>query len=386
MRLVFIDDALTLGNPSSQSLFLALDNLLSSGISIEYWGAVMDSKYESRIKRRNIPRFNLPVVGSILNWFARNIVGGWYWYFDKEKAETIYLSTGGHFYFADLAWFHFYNRAWNDIQNKGVERGPESPLRQWLMQWGRFEDWVILKSPYLLKVLPVSDAIRDEIRKDYPSREVMTLPNAVDLDRFDVTKREDYQRYRTEFGFKNELVLLFVSQGHYTRKGFWLAIQALKAYREMEPSVPFKFVVLGGNEKQLLKLRRYLEREFVDWREFVELVGWTSRVQDYMAASDAMFYPSYFEAFSLVEIEAAAMGLPMILTRHHGSEMILKDGVNGYFCDHAIPSICEALEKFREAPLVIKEPSIGKALTVTEWSECFNEIIQNTMAVKAKEN
>jgi len=30
-----------------------------------------------------------------------------------------------------------------------------------------------------------------------------------------------------------------------------------------------------------------------------------------------------------VEIEAAAMGLPLLLTPHHGSEMILKDGVNG---------------------------------------------------------
>lgn len=386
MRVVFVDDALTGSNPSSQSLFLALKGLAEENIEIEFWGNSLDSDWLTKIPHRKIPSVRVPVVGSFVNWFLRNLLGGVYFFTDERRSETVYLSTGGHFYFADIAWFHFYNRAWNDIQNRGVVRGPESPLRQLLMQWGRFEDWVILNSPFLKKVLPVSDAIGDELRQDHPRLDVLTLPNAVDLQRFDVSKKKRSLEFRREFGYKEELIMLFVSQGHYTRKGLWLAIQALKAFRSDKDSGPFKFVILGGAPKQLRKISQYLEVEFQDWRSCVELVGWTSRVQDYMAAADLMFYPSYFEAFSLVEIEAAAMGLPMILTRHHGSEMILDEGVNGYFCESTNKSICNALNRFRERPLVVKEPNIGKALTVGEWAQLMSKVVREIKTTKNRLN
>lgn len=371
MRIVFVDDALTVGNPSSQSLALSLEKLIACGIEIEFWGGALSSNHRKQVKQRLIPTVKIPFVGSIFNWVIRNFIGGLYWLSDSRKVETVYVSTGGHFLFCNVAWFHFYNRAWNDIQNKGIERGPESRFRQLFVQWGRFEDWLVLNSPFLQLVLVVSDAVRDEIKKDHPTRVVRTLANAVDFAKFDIKRSTEKDALRAKFGFGDEIVLLFISQGHYTRKGFWLAVKALHSFRQKYPSHKIRFVVLGGRKNKLDWIRNYLDSEYSGWNEWIVMAGWTNKVEDYLIASDVLFYPSYFEAFSLVEIEAAATGLPMILTSHHGSEMILEDGVNGYFCDSTEESISKTLLYFCEKPLKITAPTTGRALTIDKWTSDF---------------
>jgi hypothetical protein len=47
-----------------------------------------------------------------------------------------------------------------------------------------------------------------------------------------------------------------------------------------------------------------------------------------------------------VEVEASACGLPLFLTRHHGSEMILEDRVNGRYVEFDAQKIAEVLCEF----------------------------------------
>jgi UDP-glucose:(heptosyl)LPS alpha-1,3-glucosyltransferase len=49
------------------------------------------------------------------------------------------------------------------------------------------------------------------------------------------------------------------------------------------------------------------------------------------AAADAFILPTAYEAFPLVTLEAAASGLPLLVTRVNGVEDLLQEGRNGWF-------------------------------------------------------
>jgi hypothetical protein len=49
---------------------------------------------------------------------------------------------------------------------------------------------------------------------------------------------------------------------------------------------------------------------------------------------------------ALVEVEAAACGLPLFLTPHHGSEMVLRDRLNGRLLEFDADAIARVLTEF----------------------------------------
>src|SRR5204862_4960240 len=104
--------------------------------------------------------------------------------------------------------------------------------------------------------------------------------------------------------------------------------------------------VVGGREERVAALQAQLGAQDAGWREYTTFTGNVPDVERYFAASDAFLFPSYSEAFALVEVEAAACGLPLFLTRHHGSEMILEDGVNGQFVEFEAHQIAAILGEF----------------------------------------
>lgn len=377
MNLVIVEDRFSASNPTTASMVLALPHLREAGCGVEVWADRIDDDLREMCEFRQLRTFDLAFAPPILSWLLQHVNGGIRMLGRKMRGmdeDVCYVSSGGRFLFADVSVFHFYNKAWLRIQRAGIEWGPESPLKGMRSLWGWLEDSLALRSPWTKTYLPVSDAISDEMRRDFPRRSSMirTLPNAVDAQRYSPElRRRDGAKLREEFGYtEHAKILLFVSQGHLARKGFWLALKSLAALRtggEMRGRI----VLLGGRAKKLARLERQLAALHPDWREWIDLVGWTDRVQDYMAAADALFFPSYFEAFSLVEIEAAAMGLPLILTRHHGSEMILEDGVNGVACGFEVGEIVATLRKFFDQPMEIAEPTIGRALQPQQWARQF---------------
>jgi UDP-glucose:(heptosyl)LPS alpha-1,3-glucosyltransferase len=68
------------------------------------------------------------------------------------------------------------------------------------------------------------------------------------------------------------------------------------------------------------------------------------------AASDAFVLPTTYEAFPLVSLEAAASGLPMLVTRVNGVEDFLLDGVTGWFVERDSADIAGRLNELRTDP------------------------------------
>jgi glycosyltransferase involved in cell wall biosynthesis len=80
----------------------------------------------------------------------------------------------------------------------------------------------------------------------------------------------------------------------------------------------------------------------------VHIVAPTPAPQDFYAAADCFLFPSRYEAFSLVTLEAAACGLPIICHRINGTEELVADGANGWL----VPFGAEAL---REKVLALRD-------------------------------
>ena len=62
-----------------------------------------------------------------------------------------------------------------------------------------------------------------------------------------------------------------------------------------------------------------------------------------MRSADVFLFPSWYEAFSLATIEAAACGLPVVATRINGTEDFIQPGVTGEFIEHDAEQIASVL-------------------------------------------
>ncbi|WP_306301512.1 glycosyltransferase family 4 protein [Verrucomicrobium spinosum] len=91
-------------------------------------------------------------------------------------------------------------------------------------------------------------------------------------------------------------MFVFASAGHYRRKGFFLAVEALRIVRQRHPQV--KLLVVGGTPARLQALQDSLDKSHPDWREWMVFSGMVSDVERYYAAGDAFLFPSYSEAFA----------------------------------------------------------------------------------------
>ena len=58
-----------------------------------------------------------------------------------------------------------------------------------------------------------------------------------------------------------------------------------------------------------------------------------SDVRPYLWSSDVFVFPSLYETFSLVTYEAAASGLPIVVSQLYGVEDLLRDGDNGFLIE-----------------------------------------------------
>ncbi|HEY5895158.1 MAG TPA: glycosyltransferase family 4 protein, partial [Chthoniobacterales bacterium] len=192
---------------------------------------------------------------------------------------------------------------------------------------------------------------------------IEVLPNSYDETRFNPEVRLRWRdAMRAELGYLPEhFVFVFTSQGHHRRKGFWLAVEALNHVRQARPGI--RFLVVGGSPERLAELRQKLTVIVPDWQTWIHLAGNQPEPEKYLAASDAFLFPSYFEAFCLAEIEAGACGLPLLLTPHHGSEMILQDGVNGVKLSSNPVDMAGQIEGFLEDPLPPINAGSGRGLT-----------------------
>ncbi|NLG84642.1 MAG: glycosyltransferase family 4 protein [Firmicutes bacterium] len=168
-------------------------------------------------------------------------------------------------------------------------------------------------------------SIRDLLAGYGIRREILVLPNPIDLSRF---ARTEGPSVRRQLGLdEEELVLSFVGRlGIEKNLGFML--EAFALLREMAPELPLRLVLVGAGPEETRLRELGEELGLGDRLIFTGSVPYQT-VPSYLAAADLFLMTSVTEVKPLVLLEAMAAGLPVVAVRAAGAMDTLTDGLDG---------------------------------------------------------
>lgn len=268
-----------------------------------------------------VPSFTLAASAAL--WLGQR-PGGW--------AEGAVVLSHGDSLVADVIVLHAVNAAsLAQKRRDGQWRWALNPMHLWVE--GR--DRLMLRERRARRYVAVSRRVVDELAEHHlvPRERVTVIPNGTDLDRF--TPQGPPAGLRAEFAIPDAApILLFV--GHeFDRKGLAHAILALN-----EPGCETAHLVAVG-AGGVDAYARLAADAAVGPR--VHFAGPRHDLPPIYREADAFVFPSAYETFSLVCMEAMACGLPVFAARAGGIEDYLRDGINGFGIERDGSSIAEAL-------------------------------------------
>ncbi len=174
----------------------------------------------------------------------------------------------------------------------------------------------------LRRVIAVSSGVGRELEEFYhvPASRITVIPNGVDLATFHPVDATVRGALRDRLGLpRDRCIALFVG-GDWERKGVRDAISAVAGQRDL------LFVVVGAGD--VAAMRAHAERAGAIAQ--VHFAGPSREPHLWYQAADLLLFPSRYEAFSLVTLEAAGCGLPIIAHAINGTEDLLVHGENGF--------------------------------------------------------
>jgi glycosyltransferase involved in cell wall biosynthesis len=196
--------------------------------------------------------------------------------------------------------------------------------------------------PRARQIVVPSRGLARELKTEFPyiQDRLTVLPNPISLQRLQMPGDFDRQAFRQNLGIEDrDLVGLFVALGQFERKGLPLLLQALGT-PEMQR---IKLIVVGGEPDLIARYNDEATSNQLGNR--VKFVGMQSDVRPYLWSSDVFVFPSLYETFSLVTYEAAASGLPIVVSQLYGVEDLLVDGNNGFLIKTSVAGVREGLER-----------------------------------------
>lgn len=150
----------------------------------------------------------------------------------------------------------------------------------------------------------------------------------VDLSKFDIIKKKEWRReICREYNIpQNNRVLGFVGR-----------IVPEKGINELLEA----FMTLGIDDVSLFVVGPYYEAEKLNQEIFnkaknypeIHFTGPIGNPAKFYAAFDFFVFPSYREGFGSVALEAAALGVPTIVSNIKGPTEFIHDGENGIICE-----------------------------------------------------
>lgn len=191
-------------------------------------------------------------------------------------------------------------------------------------------------------VYAVSQGAADCLRDYGYKGEIGILRNGTDLVYPEKDMSAEVAEIRNKFELdKSEHVFLFVGRIVVVKK-----IQNLLhvAAELKKRGMSFKLLIVGDGDylKALKKLTAELGVE--------DVVAFTGKILDreqlsaYYLASDLFLFPSTFDTFGLVALEAAALKLPSLLVKGCAAAELIQDGRNGFVAEETTEAWADKIE------------------------------------------
>ena len=168
-------------------------------------------------------------------------------------------------------------------------------------------------------IIANSRLVREQILHFYPETEatkIHVVYNGVPIPEH-IDKSEAKKSLAEEFGFDPSLpVILFVGSG-FERKGVREFLQTVAALKH-----PFQAIIVG-KEKRIQRYKRLAEELKISDR--VLFTGPRKDVERFYEGADLFLFPTRYEPFSNVVLEALSYGNVVFTTRQNGASEILPE-------------------------------------------------------------
>jgi glycogen(starch) synthase len=204
---------------------------------------------------------------------------------------------------------------------EGRNQGIHNQLQKYIHEqeyWLTYEAW---------RVIVCTEYMRGEVERsfDVPGDKIEVIHNGVVAEKFGFNW-SDWERnqWRRRYAADDEKIVLYV--GRFVReKGIQVLLNAASAILAVEPKTRF-IVVGGGHRKQF--------EEFVRWvglRDRIHFTGFMAGRNLYQMyrVADVAVFPSLYEPFGIVALEAMAAGAPVVASDAGGLKEVVSHDITG---------------------------------------------------------
>ncbi|MFZ2655381.1 MAG: glycosyltransferase family 4 protein [Victivallales bacterium] len=190
------------------------------------------------------------------------------------------------------------------------------------------------------RVITNSELTRKQIQKNYgfPEYRITVVYNGVDHAKFcPCENRKERSRIRRILEIPEDKFVLLFPAANFKIKGLDYALSTLSKLDKtlLERTL---FVVAGGDKQE--PYRKLAAKLGVAGN--VRFEGRKENMREYYASADLLFYPTLYEPFANVCLEAFACSLPVLTTALNGSSEIIKDNINGFIVPDATEELLMA--------------------------------------------
>lgn len=169
-------------------------------------------------------------------------------------------------------------------------------------------------------------------------------------------------------------------------KGVIEFVEAAKIITSSNPRVKFQLLGFCDVENPSAINRKEID----SWVEdgFIDYLGVTDDVREFIASSDCVVLPSYYrEGIPRILMEASAMEKPIITTDNVGCKEVIIDGVTGYLCNvkdvDSLVNACKKILSSSESELSqmglegrrFVSERFSEEKVIKKYQDCIKELI-----------
>jgi glycosyltransferase involved in cell wall biosynthesis len=204
-----------------------------------------------------------------------------------------------------------------------LTRRVDNPEPSWLAQ---------AKYRFCDRIITISEGIRRVLLSEgVPADRIITVPSAVDVDRYG--KPCEGEWFRREFGLPVNVETIGVIAQFIARKGHRYLLQAIPTILETCPKAHVLFFGRGPMEEELKGLCRAKKLD-----DHIHFCGFRDDLDRILPCLNLVVHPALMEGLGVALLQAAAAGLPIVATRVGGIPEVVQNGINGYLIDAADPN------------------------------------------------
>lgn len=283
-----------------------------------------------------------------------------FWALRKKKGDLV-QSTGTAYWSPDVFQIQFLHKTWQELQNEYDLQEQHSFFKSFyhsfLQTFNVFiENRVYHKNK---KYIAISHSIKKELIQHFqiPEKNITTIYHGVDPEHFCPASSNQTQEIRknirNELQIPQDAVVLLHTGALNQRKGVPLAIETLGQLQKLGFS-NFHYMAVGAGD--LSPLKKTVKN--LNLLSKVHFIQHSKSIRNYYWTSDVFFFPTVYEPFGLVILEAMASGLVPIVSPSAGGSELIEHNHNGLL----IENILDPESMAQQLSFILKDSDLRKRL------------------------